>query len=77
MNLKKKRKTVWERIIAIYVSCVCQGLGIPAGAFSCLQLAAHCTVILQLLPFSDSTPASMVLSNFYFVGKGKIMRRCG
>lgn len=67
---KLKKKKVSERIKDIYVSCVCQGLGIPVGAFSCLQLAVHCTVILQLLPFSDSTPASVLLFIFYLLGDG-------
>lgn len=73
--LNENEKPVWERIIAICVPYVCQGPGIPAGAFSCLQPAAHCTLILQLLPFSDATPASVVL--FYFVGRWKVMRRHG
>lgn len=34
--LNENEKPVWERIIAVCVPCVCQGPGIPAGAFSCL-----------------------------------------
>jgi len=72
----KKKKKTWLGKKNSYICLLC----VPGTWHSCwgfLLPAASCAVILQLLPFSDSTLASMVLSNFYFIGTGKLMKRCG